>query len=320
MAYSGLITAGTSRAGTISSWGDYDTYNTTFIAGLTYSVAAKGASSGSGTLGDPNISLFNSAGTRVLYNDDINPPNDATPGTNRDGQITFSIGAGGTGTWTLGVGETGNNATGSYTLTVSLGYATNGNDQVVGTAANDGIHGMAGNDTLYGQGGNDILVGAEGNDQLLGGANADRLDGGAGADVLRGQAGWDVLLGGAGADRLIGGANPDRFVFNFIWDSSAAAGVDTIEAGDGAIAFEGIGQTGGDVIDLSGIDANVNLAGNQTFGFSASGAAGTVVLSESNGSTILSGHVNNDGVADFRLVIQDGAISAYAYTADEFIL
>ena len=58
-----------------------------------------------------------------MYNDDINPPNDSTPGTNRDGQITFKIAAGGTGTYTLGVGETGNNAIGSYTLTVSAGYA-----------------------------------------------------------------------------------------------------------------------------------------------------------------------------------------------------
>ncbi|WP_112873219.1 calcium-binding protein [Paracoccus endophyticus] len=320
MAYSGLIAPGTSRVGSISPMRDYDTYNTTFIEGLTYSVAAKGVSSGSGTLYDPNISLYNSNGTRVLYNDDINPANDSTPGVNRDGQITFTIGNGWTGTWTLGVGETGNNATGSYTLTVSLGYATNGNDRVVGTGSNDGIHGMDGNDTIYGQGGNDNLVGALGNDQLLGGAGADILNGGYGADVLRGQDGADRLLGGAGADRLIGGANADRFVFNAVSDSSGRT-VDVISAGDGATAFQGIGVRGGDVIDLSGIDANVNYAGNQTFGFSASRAAGTVVLSQdSYGNTILSGHVNNDRVADFRLVIQDGSVSPYAYSADEFVL
>lgn len=321
MAYSGLIAPGTSRVGSISPLRDYDTYNTTFIEGLTYSVAAKGYDSGSGTLRDPNISLYDSNGRRVLYNDDVNPANDGTPGVNRDGQITFSIGNGWTGTWTLGVGETGNNATGSYTLTVSLGYASNGNDRVVGTASNDGIHGMNGNDTLYGQGGNDNLVGAAGNDQLLGGSGADILNGGSGADVLRGQDGADRLLGGTGADRLIGGANADRFVFNAVSESNARTGVDVIAAGDGATSFQGIGVRGGDVIDLSGIDANVNFAGNQTFGFSASRAAGTVVLSQDgNGNTILSGHVNNDGVADFRLVIQDGSVSPYAYSSDEFVL
>ena len=93
-----------------------------------------------------------------------------------------------------------------------------------------------------------------------------------------------------------------------------------IAAGDGATAFQGIGVRGGDVIDLSGIDANVNYAGNQTFGFSTSRAAGTVYLSESNGNTVMYGHVNNDRVADFQLVIQDGSVRAYDYRADEFVL
>ena len=230
---SGFIAPGTSRTGRIDFLEDKDTFNTTFIAGLTYSVAAKGYDSGSGTLVDPYIALYNSNGTRVLDDDDS--------GVGRDAQITFTIGNGWTGTWTLGVREMGDNATGSYTLTASLGYATNGTDRVVGTASNDGIHGMDGNDTIYGQGGNDNLVGALGNDQLLGGAGADILNGGSGADVLRGQDGADRLLGGAGPDRLIGGLNADRFVFNAVSDSSARTGTDVISAGDGATAFQGIG-------------------------------------------------------------------------------
>ena len=66
---------------------------------------------------------------------------------------------------------------------------------------------------------------------------------------------------------------------------------------------------GGDVLDLRGMDANLLVAGNQDFVFSTSRAAGTVALSESGGNTVLSGHVNNDGVADFTLVIADGAMS-----------
>ena len=314
MAYLGRIETGTSKTGWISPVGDYDTFNTTLIAGLTYSVAAKGTSSNSGTLADPNVALYNSSGTRLMFNDDVQP------GVNRDAQITFKIGAGGTGTYTLGVGEQGNNATGSYTLTVSAGYATNANDSVTGTASNDAIHGMDGNDAIFGMGGNDNLIGGLGHDHLVGGAGADVLQGQAGADVLRGQAGNDVLFGGVGADDLYGGTGADRFVFTSHSDSNATYGVDVIAAADGAIAFEGVGVSGGDRIDLSGIDANLNVAGNQAFVFSASAAAGTLVLREVNGNTVLEGHVNGDRAVDFQLIIADGGITAYQYSADEFLL
>ncbi|HRO15450.1 MAG TPA: calcium-binding protein [Paracoccus sp. (in: a-proteobacteria)] len=313
-AASGRIDTGTTRSGSISFAGEYDTYTTTLIEGLTYSAAAKGASSGNGTLYDPNIALYDRNGTRLLDNDDV------TPGSNRDGVITFRIGAGGTDLYTLGVGETGNNATGSYRLTLSAGYATGANDSVTGTGYNDAINGMNGNDRIWGMGGHDNLLGAAGNDWLMGGGGADVLQGGVGADVLRGQGGNDVLYGAHGADDLYGGTGADRFVFYSHTDSNAANGIDVIAAADGAIAFEGVGVTGGDRIDLSGIDANLGVAGNQAFVFSTSHAAGTLSLLESGGQTILQGHVNNDGVADFTLAIADGATTPYAYSADEFIL
>lgn len=319
MAYDGRIETGTSRTGVISYNGEYDSFNTTFIAGLTYSVAAKGASSGSGSLADPNIALY-SGNTRLLFNDDVNPPNDSTPGTNRDGQLTFTIGAGGTGVYSLVVGEQGNNATGSYTLTVSAGYASNAADNVTGTAYSDAIHGMAGNDLLYGLGGNDNLIGGTGNDTLLGGDLGDVLQGQAGDDVLRGQAGNDILYGAIGADDLYGGTGADTFRFLSHVESNSRYGVDVIAGADGAIAFEGVGVVGGDVLDLRGMDANLLVAGNQDFVFSTSRAAGTVALSESAGNTVLSGHVNNDGVADFTIVIADGSISAHNYSANEFLL
>ena len=314
MAYLGRIETGTSKTGAISPVGDFDTYNTTFIAGLTYSASAKGASSHSGSLVDPNIALYDASGTRLLFNDDV------TPGSSRDGQITFTIGAGGTAVYTLGVGEQGNNATGSYTLTVSAGYASNNADSVTGTNANDAIHGMAGNDILYGMGGNDNLIGGTGNDTLLGGDLGDVLQGQAGNDMLRGQSGNDILYGALGADTLVGGAGADTFRFLSNSDSNSRFGVDVITGGDGAVAFEGVGLRGGDVIDLHGIDANLTIAGNQDFVFSASRAAGTCSLSEVNGETVLNAHLNNDGVADLTIRIADGAISAYDYTSDEFIL
>lgn|GEM_PF-3210376 len=314
MAYNGRIETGTSRSGAISPIGEYDSFNTTFISGLTYTVAAKGAFSGHGSLGDPNLALYDSSGNRLLFNDDV------SPGVNRDAELTFRIASGYTGTYTLIVGEQGNNAAGSYMLAVSAGYATNAADNVTGSAANDAINGMAGNDTIRGGGGNDNLIGGAGNDLLLGGIGADLLQGQIGNDVLRGQAGNDVLYGGAGADDLYGGLGADRFVFNSHTDSNAGAGIDVIAAADGALAFEGVGVVGGDRIDLRGMDANLNLAGNQAFVFSASRAAGTVVLTEQGSNTVLLGHVNNDGIADFRLLIADGGIRATQYSLDEFLL
>lgn len=313
MAYLGRIETGTTKTGAISPVGDFDTYNTTFIAGLTYSAAAKGASSHSGSLVDPNIALYDLDGNRLVSNDDAN-------GSTRDAQITFTIGAGGTATYTLGVGEQGDNATGSYTLTLSAGYASNNADTVTGTSANDAIHGMAGNDLLNGMGGNDNLIGGEGNDTLLGGDLGDVLQGQAGNDMLRGQAGNDILYGALGQDTLAGGTGADTFRFLSNSESNSRFGVDIIVAGDGGAAFDGVGVRGGDVIDVHGIDANLTVAGNQDFVFSASKAAGTCSLSEVNGETVFSAHMNNDGIADLTIRIADGAISAYSYTADEFLL
>lgn len=306
------LNTGYSTTGAISYRGETDTYHTTFIDGLTYSVKVSGAYSGGGTLADPNLGLYSSSGARLLFNDDI------VDGVNRDSQLTFKINQ--TGNYDMVVGEQGNNATGSYSITISAGYASNNADTVYGTAYNDAINGMGGNDLLSGGNGVDRLWGGQGNDQLLGGAQNDVLFGQEGNDILRGGTGNDVLNGGVGADRLIGGSGADRFVFNSVAESSRAA-PDTIAAGDGAVAMQGVGVVGGDVIDLSGIDANANVSGNQTFQWSTSHAAGTLSLVEQNGTTVIQGHVNNDGVADFTLKIADGAgITAYNYTGDEFIL
>ena len=69
-----------------------------------------------------------------------------------------------------------------------------------------------------------------------------------------GGAGSDVLIGGLGADVLTGGSDADRFVFRTAGDSTAAA-MDRI------VDF----RQGEDLIDLSGIDADSMLAGDQAF-------------------------------------------------------
>ena len=66
------------------------------------------------------------------------------------------------------------------------------------------------------------------------------------------------------ADHLFGGLGTDVFDFDSVADS-APGSRDIIRGGVGIAAFEGAGVAGGDLIDLSGIDANTAAAGNQAF-------------------------------------------------------
>ena len=137
--------------------------------------------------------------------------------------------------------------------------------------------------------------------------------------MLCGGDGNDRLQGGAGGDILIGGKGADTFVFTALTDSSPTSGSDAIRGGDGGRAFEGIGSADGDRIDLSAIDANSVVAGNQAFVFGQTGIGG-LSLVEKNGATLV--RLNADGDLDYEMVIwiEDGNDSASHYTASDFIL
>ncbi len=121
--------------------------------------------------------------------------------------------------------------------------------------------------------------------------------GNAGANVLSGGAGRDFLTGGGGKDSLTGGSGADAFIFTALTDSSMAA-LDLITD---------FNRADGDTIDLSRIDANSALAGDQAFSFvtAFSKQAGQATLSynAATNTTTFSGDVNGDGVADFVLQI-----------------
>ena len=148
----------------------------------------------------------------------------------------------------------------------------------------NGFVNVTGGRTLTGNAQNNILTGNAGNDTL---------NGLAGNDELIGNGGNDVLNGGAGADVLTGGAGNDRFVFSSVADTAWAT-YDTITD-----------LQANDIIDLSAIDANTNVAGDQAFvKVSAfTGVAGQVrlVYSSASGDTYVQGDVNGDGVGDFRI-------------------
>jgi Ca2+-binding RTX toxin-like protein len=184
---------------------------------------------------------------------------------------------------------------------------------IEGTEGNDTLFGTDGNDFIYGYGGNDTLWGLAGNDKLDGGTGDDVLIGLDGNDTLLGGDGNDQLIGNRGADQLTGGAGADKFIFGALFQSTADA-PDLITDFSGAVVLSTNSQGHvirtpgeGDKIDLSVLDANINLAGDQAFtlvqhGFS--GAAGQAYSTFDAGTGITSLFLDVDGDARADMTIQ----------------
>ena len=140
------------------------------------------------------------------------------------------------------------------------------------------------------------LLGSVFADQLTGDGGANRLDGRDGNDTLTGGGGNDTLVGGVGADELTGGAGADRFIFSALAQST---GLET----DTLFDFS---RLEGDRIDLSAIDANATLAGNQAFAFVGTGAflgggAGSVRYEQDGGDTLLLVDGGDGGAAEMMI-------------------
>jgi len=142
--------------------------------------------------------------------------------------------------------------------------------------------------------GNDTVTGNVSNNVISGGAGNDILNGGAGNDTLAGGAGADTLIGGFGRDVLIGGADFDRFDFNSVTESVPGALRDVITD------FVGNGIFPGDVIDVSTIDANALVLGNQAFTFIGAAAFfGAGQLRYAGG--VLQGNTDGDAASEFEV-------------------
>lgn len=148
-----------------------------------------------------------------------------------------------------------------------------------GNASANRISGSVGDETIRGAAGNDSLFGGDGQDVIYGGDGNDRISGGAGLDYME------------------GGAGSDRFVFTSIADSpnSGPMGLDFIAD-----------WTANDRLDLSGIDADPNMAGHQplhfaeaAFGFPAGPQdPGSVVIGGFGGELYVSVYVQGGSDAD----------------------
>lgn len=154
-------------------------------------------------------------------------------------------------------------------------YAGAGCDFVKGTDRDDVIYGGSGKDKLYGH---------RGDDRLFGGSANDKIDGGKGNDVI---------AGGYGADILTGGKGSDTFVFLSEFDSLSCSR-DIIT--DLNCHY--------DKIDLSAIDANAALSGDQGFIFAGPTDARCV---EANSVTW---YYDKDSDRTYILADTDGATAA----------
>jgi Ca2+-binding RTX toxin-like protein len=141
---------------------------------------------------------------------------------------------------------------------------------------------------------------------IIGGSGNDRLWGLGGSDFLEGGEGGDMLNGGTGMDQLRGGAGDDMFQF-----STAAEAT-----GDSIMDF-----TTGDKIDLSPIDADSTMEGDQAFTWIGSNAfsnkAGELRVVMDGNSARIEGDMDGNGTADFHIMAYN---LAAPMTANDFML
>ncbi|MEY4592221.1 MAG: hypothetical protein RIR18_1116 [Pseudomonadota bacterium] len=103
------LSVGSSASSIIDFNGDTDWFKVALKYGYQYQVWVEGWSNGNGTLVDPYLAVYNSVGVFQLGADDISL-------YNKDAAITTTPSS--TGTFFLGVSEYGNNATGTYKVTL----------------------------------------------------------------------------------------------------------------------------------------------------------------------------------------------------------
>ncbi|MCW2242390.1 calcium-binding protein [Azospirillum canadense] len=178
-------------------------------------------------------------------------------------------------------------------------------ENVTGTNFNDGLVGDAGNNILQGAGGNDFLDG---------GAGDDRLNGGSGADNLVGNLGNDILNGGTGADRLSGGDGADTFKYFNLSGSANESGVGSLSRDDIADFTHGV-----DKIDLSAVDAQAGVSGNQAFtlvGGNSFSGEGQIRFFFEGDHTVVQANISGAGVAESEIQL-DGHVNL---SVGDFIL
>ena len=161
---------------------------------------------------------------------------------------------------------------------------------------------------LYGEGGDDYLKGSNGVDYLYGGDGNDTIYGSGGVDYLYGEDGDDYLKSG-GRNHLFGGSGNDIFV---------------VRNGDTIHDFEGAGSEIGDLIKLSGFDANTYVDGIQDVSGYGTDIGQFYIWDDifSDRTMVGVNTVSRPYIRtwEFIVAIDDGDLKASAYSVDDFII
>jgi serralysin len=199
-----------------------------------------------------------------------------------------------------------------------ISLTNNFDDTFIGGNAAVEVHGFGGDDWLDGSAGNDVFLGGTENDYLFGEAGHDRLYGDEGSDRLEGDAGNDTLGGGLGGDYLVGGADADIFKYFAVEDSQNIL-INGLLQQDQIADF----VQGQDKIDLSAIDADPGLPGDQAFVFVADPAhytgncTGVVAqITWADGTASICASTDADPECEFIIYMSH----PYQFTANDFIL
>lgn len=147
-----------------------------------------------------------------------------------------------------------------------------------------------------------------------------RADAGSVGLTLRGNRLSNTIVGGAGDDGLIGGGRMDTLagwagadVFGYLARSDSAMPLAARDLITDFLIAEG------DRLDLSAIDADETLAGDQAFAFIGGGAftaAGQLRFEQRGGKTVVIGEVTGDGIGDLAIRLT----GPHALTVGQFVL
>jgi Ca2+-binding RTX toxin-like protein len=201
-----------------------------------------------------------------------------------------------------------------------------GNDTLNGGGGADAMNGGAGDDRYFINSAGDTVTDSSGLDSITTtidhslGAGFERLyarsdaglilTGNGANNVIVGRGGNDTITGGGGRDVMAGGASGDTFVFQALSDSLVGGQRDVIRD-----FVAGVDKT-----DLTQIDADAGLAGDQAFGFIGSAAfshtAGELQAKTLGANTLVSGDVDGNGQADFQILLRGHV----ALQATDFLL
>jgi len=195
----------------------------------------------------------------------------------------------------------------SYVLPANV---ENGDAEGDDAEASDSLTGNELNNSLFVSSWNvATLHGGGGNDLLSFSAEIGQLYGESGDDTLMGGFGDDLLVGGTGADTMTGGSGKDRFIYSDASDSTSAAH-------DQITDFAPSGTGTGDRIDLSLIDADTSVVGNQAFSWNTTTPTAHglwfSVINNGNGTfeITLFADVNGDTTAELEIhVHQTGSVN-----------